>query len=93
MVTLKDVYTQELPPPGWSDEESALVLGTQAQLWTEFVKDPTHAEYLAFPRLCALAGSAWSGGDDWPAFLTTLREHERRLSALSINHRPLGATG
>ncbi|PRY33834.1 beta-N-acetylhexosaminidase [Umezawaea tangerina] len=93
VVTLKDVYTQELPPPGWSDEESALVLGTQAQLWTEFVKDPTHAEYLAFPRLCALAGSAWSGGDDWPAFLTTLREHERRLSALSINHRPLGATG
>jgi hexosaminidase len=92
-VTLQDVYTQPLPPPGWSPTESALVLGTQAQLWTEFVPNPSHAEYLAFPRLCALAGNAWSGGDDWPGFLTDLRHHEQRLAALSVGHRPLGATG
>ncbi|HEX6347128.1 beta-N-acetylhexosaminidase [Umezawaea sp.] len=93
VVTLRDVYTQELPPPGWSPEESALVLGTQAQLWTEFVPDPSHAEYLAFPRLCALAGNAWSGGGDWKGFLDDMRRHEERLAALSVRHRPLGATG
>jgi len=93
VVTLHDVYTQPLPPPGWSEAEAALVQGTQAQLWTEFVPNPSHAEYLAFPRLCALAGNAWSGGDDWPGFLTDLRRHEHHLAALAVRHRPLGAAG
>jgi hexosaminidase len=93
VVTLHDVYHQPLPPPGWSAAEASLVLGTQAQLWTEFARDPDHVEYLAFPRLCALAGNAWSGGGDWSGFLGGMRHHEERLAALSVRHRPLGATG
>jgi hexosaminidase len=36
------------------------ILGVQAQLWTEYMKDWTKVEYMAFPRLAALAEVAWT---------------------------------
>lgn len=66
ITTLQDVYRFEPLGSGLgvADPDDGLrpgVLGTQAQLWTEFAPTPAHVEYLAFPRLCALAEVAWSG--------------------------------
>ena len=36
------------------------VLGTQGQLWSEYIPTAEHIEYMAFPRMCALAEVAWS---------------------------------
>jgi hexosaminidase len=62
LLTLDDVYRYDplagLPP---ASGDGPGVLGTQAQIWTEFVATPAHVRHLAFPRLCALAESAWSG--------------------------------
>jgi hexosaminidase len=85
VVTLDDVYRQDLPPSTWDTELQQAVLGTQAQLWTEFVKTPDLVEYLAFPRLCALAENAWSGVQD--DFEPRMSDHERRLAALKVNYR------
>ncbi|SDJ50031.1 beta-N-acetylhexosaminidase [Streptomyces indicus] len=74
-VTLEDVYAAEPAPPDWSPEESARVLGTQAQVWTEYAATPDAIDYLLFPRLAALAEVAWSEGPrDLPDF-------RRRLTA------------
>ncbi len=64
------------------------VLGTQAQLWTEFVKTPERIEYLTYPRLCALADRAWSGATDWADFRTRLDAHTDRLDALGVPYHP-----
>ncbi|MGW6008213.1 beta-N-acetylhexosaminidase [Streptomyces sp. NPDC055210] len=67
---------------------AARVLGTQAQLWTEFVSTPAHIEYLTYPRLCALADRGWSGATDWPDFRSRLDGHMARLDALGVHHHP-----
>ena len=48
-------YPQGLPA-GLEDH----ILGTQCQLWTEYVPTPEHAEYMYFPRVCAFSEVAWS---------------------------------
>jgi hexosaminidase len=75
VVTTKDVYRVPLPDG---------VLGAQCQLWTEHVRTPKHLEYLAFPRLVALADTLWSQRPDWEGFTTRMRHHASRLAALSI---------
>ncbi|SOD64339.1 hexosaminidase [Streptomyces zhaozhouensis] len=68
------------------------VLGTQAQLWTEFAPTPADVEYLAFPRLAALAEAAWSAPGAAPArgprsLTERLVKHGERLDKLGVNHR------
>ncbi|MFJ4841382.1 beta-N-acetylhexosaminidase [Streptomyces sp. NPDC088746] len=89
-VPLYAVHTNEPVPPGWGPDDASRVLGTQAQLWTEYVTTPDRIEYLTYPRLCALADRAWSGGrGDWAGFVGRLRDHTARLDALGVRYRPL----
>ncbi|MEV4946836.1 beta-N-acetylhexosaminidase [Streptomyces sp. NPDC053755] len=87
VVDLRAVHGTDPAPRDWSPEETARVLGTQAQLWTEYVPTAAHAEYLTFPRLCALAETAWSGRHDWPGFRDRLRHHLTRLDTLGVPRR------
>ncbi|WP_327237833.1 beta-N-acetylhexosaminidase [Streptomyces sp. NBC_01317] len=87
-VTLRDVYDLDPAPAGWEAATAARVLGTQAQLWSEYVPTAAHAEYLAFPRLCALAETAWSAHRDWPGFQRRLAHHRTRLDTLGVPDRP-----
>ncbi|MER8265883.1 beta-N-acetylhexosaminidase [Streptomyces griseus] len=91
-VSLHTVHGYEPAPEDWPREERARVLGTQAQVWTEYARTPEEIDYLAFPRLCALADRSWSGGrGDWPGFVERLRHHTARLDALGVRYRPLDA--
>ncbi|WP_329137768.1 beta-N-acetylhexosaminidase [Streptomyces sp. NBC_01476] len=88
VVDLHAVHHSEPAPPSWEPAATARVLGTQAQLWTEFARTPGQIEYLAFPRLCALADRAWNPASDWATdFLPALRHHEDRLAVLGVRHR------
>jgi N-acetyl-beta-hexosaminidase len=42
-----------------SEDEAAHILGSQANLWCEYVQDEDTAEYMLLPRLAALAESVW----------------------------------
>ncbi|AQW54449.1 beta-N-acetylhexosaminidase [Streptomyces violaceusniger] len=88
VVDLRAVHAHA-PVPEEADAQAAgRVLGTQAQLWTEFVTTPAHIEYLTYPRLCALADRGWSGATDWADFRSRLDEHTARLDALGVHHHP-----
>lgn len=90
VTTLQKAYGYEPVPPALTAAQARHVLGTQSQLWTEHVASARHAEYMAFPRLSALAEVAWSSPDrDWNGFLTRLRGHLHRLDAAGVNYRPL----
>ncbi len=41
------------------------ILGLQGELWSENIRSPETLEYLAFPRVLALAERAWSPAPDW----------------------------
>jgi hexosaminidase len=68
-------------------DESA-VLGVEAPLWTEDVRTSADIEYLAFPRLPAIAELGWSPAatHDWKAFSQRLGAQRPRWDALGINY-------
>jgi hexosaminidase len=68
----------------------ASILGVEAPLWTETVKNLNAAQYLLVPRLPALAEVAWSAQErrDWEGFRTRLAAHAPRWRLLGINYYP-----
>lgn len=59
-LTLAKVYSFEPIPLFCSKEQAQYVMGTQANLWTEYISTPEYAEYMLFPRLAALSEVAWT---------------------------------
>ncbi|MGX1135712.1 hexosaminidase [Streptomyces glaucescens] len=91
VVDLRTVHRGD-PEPTAPAPGGAQVLGTQAQIWTEFAPTAADLERLAYPRLCALAERAWSGPTPWTDFTRRLTAHNRRLDALGVRrHQPLTA--
>jgi len=86
---LSKVYSFEPIPSKLAPEFHRHILGAQANLWTEYISSPQHAEYMAFPRLCALAEVVWSPAEkrDWADFSARLTRHLKRLDALRVNYR------
>ncbi len=88
-VPLSKVYAFEPVPAALNAEEAKHVLGAQGQLWTEYLSGPKQVEYMAFPRLSALAEVLWSPkeGKSYDDFLVRLRPQLERLRALDVNYR------
>ncbi|WP_163511701.1 beta-N-acetylhexosaminidase [Fodinicola acaciae] len=82
--TLESVRAYEPVPAAIADHPER-VLGTQCQLWTEYMPVPEHVEYMAFPRVCAFAEVAW--GSDAAGFEDRLGDQLTRLDAMGVNYR------
>lgn len=57
LISLRRNYSFEPLAEGMDPDH---VLGIQANLWCEYIVTPEHAEYMLYPRLFALAETAWS---------------------------------
>lgn len=79
-VTVEKVYSLDLVPDSLSVEVKQRIKGVQANLWTEQISSPYVVEYMALPRICALAEVAWTAAEkkDFAAF----KERVTRLSRL-----------
>jgi hexosaminidase len=88
---LRTVYEYEPIAPELTPDQAKHVLGLQGQLWSEFIPGTKHMEYMAFPRLCALAEVGWSNpkGRNYAEFLTRLQPHLARLKSLDVAFRDL----
>jgi len=86
---LNKVYSFEPIPAELEPKFHHHILGTQGNVWTEYIPSLRHVEYMAFPRLCALAEVAWSSKEDRDGedFAQRLRVHLRRLDQLGVNYR------
>lgn len=74
---LEKVYSLD-PFEGLTQAESRHILGVQGNLWTEYVGDPAHAQYMLLPRLSALAEVGWScDRKDYADYLHRLRRLAR----------------
>lgn len=87
--TLEDSYRFEPVPEGLSAEASSHILGAQGNLWTELVYFGRQAEYMLYPRLCALSEVCWSpkSSRDFEGFMDRLKIHGARLDALDVAWR------
>ncbi|MFC6103135.1 beta-N-acetylhexosaminidase [Olivibacter domesticus] len=57
---LREVYSFSVDSLLGNVDQKNLVLGLQANLWTETVTNLSRVDYLLFPRLAGLAEAAWS---------------------------------
>jgi len=89
LLPLKTVYAYEPIPDSLTAEQGKHVLGTQGQLWTEYMQTTRDMEYMAFPREIALAEVAWSpkGARSWDSFGRRLLPRLLALDRLGVNYR------
>lgn len=83
---IEKVYEYEPIPAGLSKEEASRILGTQANVWTEYIREPGHLDYMTFPRATALAEVAWTQPNrkNYADFVRRLGVHLVRLESLGI---------
>lgn len=90
LTPLEKVYDFEVAPDGLTDDELTRIIGTQCQVWTEYLAGPREVGYMLFPRMCAFAERAWGSPKvSYEEFLGRLRPHLERIDALGLNYRPL----
>jgi hexosaminidase len=86
---MEKAYQFDPVPPELSREEQVRVLGGQCQLWSEYIATPAHFEYMAFPRLSALAESVWTPVErkDYESFQSRMDTQKQRYRLLGVNFR------
>ncbi|MFZ5517663.1 MAG: family 20 glycosylhydrolase [Candidatus Zhuqueibacterota bacterium] len=94
---LVKVYEFEPVPDDLEKDKVKHILGAQGNIWTEYIPTPAHAEYMAHPRMAALAEVVWTQKNkkDYEDFQQRLSAHFDRLAAMDIHFRvptPVGTT-
>ncbi len=86
--SLEDVYAFEAVPADLTAQEAGHIIGLQANLWTEHVRTPERVQHMVFPRLAAVAETAWSpsGRRNWQGFLARMPDQLDRYRALGIQY-------
>ena len=84
---LRTMYEYEPVPAVLTPEEARYIIGVEGCVWTEYMPTPARVEYMAWPRMCAIAESGWSSGaKDYDAFTRRLEHHLQRLDNLHVGY-------
>lgn len=86
---LEKVYQFDPVPKELNADEAKYVIGGQANIWTEYIETPDKVEYMAFPRMLAIAESVWSRPEDknFADFKQRLYVHLPHLDRQNVNYR------
>lgn len=86
--TVEKVYSLEPTPKELSVEEAKYILGAQGNMWTEYMNSPEHVEYMAMPRMAALAEVVWgtSQPEKYKDFQNRLIQHFSVYDKKGINY-------
>jgi len=77
---LEKVYDYDPVNGLGEDDDKSLVLGAQAELWSEYFPNSEHLEYMTNPRSFALAEVLWSPSS-WREHKDAFQNFESRLAA------------
>ena len=85
---LDAVYAYEPVPKELTAEEGKFILGAQANVWTEYMKNPSKVEYMIFPRMSALAEVLWTPKEkkNWTDFQKRLPDQFKRYELWKANY-------
>lgn len=89
LIEVRDAYDWD-PGTYLQGVPAQAVLGVEAPLWTETIRTTADIEFMAFPRLPAIAELGWSPAatHNWPAFRQRLGAQAPRWTAAGINFYP-----
>ena len=85
-ITLKQVYAFEPVPAALAADKRSHILGLQANVWTEHMRSFARVQHAIFPRIAALAETAWSpqAAKNWDGFVARLPTQLQRYRAMGI---------
>ncbi len=95
MLDMKKVYSIDIMPTEIAEDKRHHIIGAQSNVWTEYMGDGRHVEYMVFPRLAALAEALWTPREklDYDGFTQRMAAHYARYDAMNINYRVPYASG
>jgi hexosaminidase len=73
------------PATRLTDLPPSAVIGVEAPLWSETLRSLSDIEFMAFPRLPAIAELGWSTSHSWPSFRSRLGAYGPRWSQQGVN--------
>ena len=83
--TLRTMYDYEPVPEVLTPEEGKYIIGVEGCVWTEYMPVPERVEYMAWPRMCAIAETGWTRNEkDWDGFTRRLEKHFGRLDGMDV---------
>ena len=87
--SLSGVYGYNPMLESLNDAQKALILGVQANLWSEYIPSRERIQYMIMPRMMALAELAWSDPSvkSWDGFKERLVKQFPRLNIMNVNYR------
>jgi hexosaminidase len=85
---IQKVYAYEPVPAALNDNQAKHILGTQANLWTEYMPTTYQLEYMAWPRALAIAETGWTQKEkkNFPDFQKRLQSHYLLLQRMNVNY-------
>ncbi len=91
ILPLRQVWQFEVIPEQIDADKRHHILGGQGNIWTEYMPNSDHVEYMMFPRAIAIADVLWNhpAERDYDALLARLGWHLPCLEAMGLNYRPL----
>ncbi len=85
--TLRTMYEYEPVPAVLTPEEQRYIIGVEGCVWTEYMPTPARVEYMAWPRMCAIAEAGWTTATkDWDGFTRRLETHLDRLGNMGVGY-------
>lgn len=85
---LENVYSFDPVPEELTSDQQKHIKGIQGNVWTEYISDSKYLEYMACPRMFAVAETGWSPKlkKDFDDFLARLEIYKTRCDAIGINY-------
>ncbi|REC41726.1 MULTISPECIES: family 20 glycosylhydrolase [Chryseobacterium] len=85
---LDKVYSYNPIPEELNAEQAKYILGVQANLWTEYILDFKHVQYMIFPRLLALSEVGWGTADpkNYKEFEGRVIHEFKNLDKMGVNY-------
>lgn len=85
---LESVYEYDPTPKKLREYKKGYIMGAQGNVWTEYIPDFSHVEYMALPRMCALAEVLWSEPENknYKKFIDRLSAQSEFLDTQNINY-------
>jgi hexosaminidase len=89
---LETVYKYEPLPAELSADEQKYIIGAQANVWSEYMSNPSKVEYMIFPRMTALSEVLWSPKDkrNWDDFQKRFQTQYKRYDLWKISYNTKG---
>ncbi|NDB53917.1 MAG: beta-N-acetylhexosaminidase, partial [Chitinophagaceae bacterium] len=83
---IEKVYAYNPVPAEIPVEKTGMVLGAQANVWTEYMKNEKKVEYMIFPRIAALSEVLWTPLDkkNWSSFESKIEPLMQRYESWGV---------